>query len=831
MEFNHPRWNMIAGAIVLVVILSGYLVTISPTVSFWDSGEFIATSYILGVPHPPGTPFYVIVGRVFAMLPFGERALGVNLMSALTGALASLFLYLITVRILVHWRGVPGSARQGLIIYCSAASAALAGAFSGSFWVNSIEAEVYSPAALIMAFTVWLMVRWAQRHREEGSRNSLVLICYLLGLSVGLHLGTVLVLPAFVMFALVVDYKLFTDVKFIVLVAFVGLLGLSNHLFLPIRSALNPAIDEANPERWDAFRDCLLRKQYKPMTPFIRQAPWDFQFGMFWRYFREQWTGAGGIWTIFLTLPVAAMCVVHFLKRRRSAVLGVGIFLAVLSVLALLRYALGDSIRPQPSWTILLMLAGGAGGLIHCFKHRKTFVLMATLVLITTLGLIVYMNFTDHEVRERDYFYSHGFFFFCVWIGVAFAYLADFAEDPRLPRWATPAVLAALLAFTFSAYAVNFESHNRRGDYNAHDYGYNMLATVAPNGLIFTNGDNDTFPLWFIQEVKGFRKDVRVVNLSLLNTSWYIWQLKHLAPEVPFGMSDREIAGLEPYRDKDGRIVMVKDVASDEIIKSSEGKKPVYFAVTVADFMGYDPNLVLEGLAFRYQSQKATESIDEQKTLHNLYSVYRYRGLLTPAAGGPAPAPQFGDVAPAGMPDAVDLDTKYVYDTAVHKDLNTKRLVTNYTAAHLKLCIYYLQNSRFDQAKRELERAMLISPGFEGYKEIAIATFGFSGEIARAESLAYSFIAKDPKNVNLYAQLFRVYRRANMLAESEEVLQRLVSALPGDPEGYSLLASFYEEQGTPAKAADVVRQWIKLHPNDRSAINLLQTLESKARGE
>ena len=162
---SHSRWNRIVGAGVFVTILACYLITISPTVSFWDSGEFIATSYILGVPHPPGTPFYVIVGRIFSMLPFKERALGVNLMSALGGALACLFLYLITVRILILWRGIPRSAREKLILYASAASAAFAGAFSGSYWINSIEAEVYSPSAFIMAFATWLMVRWSQRWR------------------------------------------------------------------------------------------------------------------------------------------------------------------------------------------------------------------------------------------------------------------------------------------------------------------------------------------------------------------------------------------------------------------------------------------------------------------------------------------------------------------------------------------------------------------------------------------------------------------------------------------------------------------------------------------
>ena len=828
---SHSRRNRIAAAIVFVVILSGYLYTISPTVSFWDSGEFIATSYSLGVPHPPGTPFYVIVGRLFSMLPFHERALGVNFMSALTGALASLFLYLITVRILVQWRGVPSTLREQLTIYCSAGCAAFAGAFSGSFWINSIESEVYSPAALIMAFTVWLMVRWGQQYREQGSRNSLVLICYLLGMSVGLHLGTVLVLPAFIAFALVIDYRLFADAKFIVLVVFVALLGLSNHLYLPIRSSLNPAIDEADPQRWDAFRDCLLRRQYKPMTPFIRQAPWDFQFGQFWRYFREQWTGAGGSWAFLLTIPVSVMCIVRYMKRKTTWVLAAGVLLGLLSVLVLLRYAVGGAIRQLPSGTLLLLLAGAAGAFVHSLKHRKTFVLMGTLVLITTLGLIVYMNFTDHEVRERDYFYSHGFFFFSIWIGIAFAALLDAASDARLPRWIGTAVLGSLIALTLAAYPVNFSTHDRRGDYNAHDYGYNMLATVAKNGLIFTNGDNDTFPLWFIQEVKHFRKDVRVVNLSLLNTPWYIWQLKHGEPKVPFRLSDREINNLRPYREKDGKIVMVKDIAAKEIIDASTGVKPIYFAVTVADFMGYDPHLVLEGLGFRYEPGTITETIDVNRTLYNLYNVYSYRGLLKPAPGEPPRAPAFGDVGTEPTPKSIDISYKYVTDTGVQRDDNTKRLVTNYTAAHLKLCIYYLQNNQFDNSKRELEQAMLISPGYEGYKEIAIAVFGYSGDLAKADSLANAFIAKDPGNGDLYAQLFRVYRRANMLPESEQTLLRYVESLPNDPDGYSLLASFYQEQGSPSKAADVVRRWIRLHPNDRAAANLLQSLEKEAGGK
>ena len=777
MEASHRRWNMIAGAAVFVTAFSCYLTTIGSTLAFWDCGEFIATAYILGVPHPPGTPLYQLVAHLFTMLPFQEKAFSVNLMSTITGALTALFIYLITVKILVQWRGTPKGPRDRMIMYSSAACAALAAAFSGSHWSDAIEAEVYAPSAFIMTFITWLMVRWGERYREPGSRNSLVLICFLIAISVGLHLGTALVFPAFVVFALVVDWRIFTDARLVVLAVFAIILGLSNHLYLPIRSSLNPRIDEADPQRWTAFKDCILRKQYKPMTIFVRQAPWSFQFSMFWRYFSEQWTGAGG------------------------------------------------------SWTILLMLAGAFGAVIHYLKHRRTFILIAGLFLMLTLFLIVYMNFTDHEVRDRDYFYAHGFIFFCPWIGVAFAYLADLTASTKWSRWLTPVALAVMIAFTFSSYFVNFRTHDRRGDYNAHDYGYNMLATVAPNGLIFTNGDNDTFPLWFIQEVKNFRKDVRVVNLSLLNTPWYIWQLKHIEPKLDISFTDKEVNELRPFRDRDGKIVMVKDIAAKDIIDRNQGNRPIYFAVTVADYMGYDPHLVLEGLAFRYEPKEVSESIDLTRTLYNLYSVYKYRGLLLPAAGGPASAPQFTDVRKWGGADSTDFASRYVYDTKVYKDTNTQRLVTNYAAAHLKLCVYYLQNAEFDNAMRELERAILVSPGFEGYKEIAVATYGYAGQIAKAESLAYSFLAAEPRNVNIYLQLFRVYRRANNQQGAEGILMRLINALPDNPDGFSMLASFYEEQGAHAKAADIVRRWLDLHPNDKSAANLLQSLEKKVRGE
>ncbi|HVP58797.1 MAG TPA: hypothetical protein VMU02_11945, partial [bacterium] len=242
-------------------------------------------------------------------------------------------------------------------------------------------------------------------------------------------------------------------------------------------------------------------------------------------------------------------------------------------------------------------------------------------------------------------------------------------------------------------------------------------------------------------------------------------------------------------------------------------------------------NLVLEGLAFRYSYTPITSAIDVQRTLYNLYDVYRYRGLLKPAAGGEAPAPVFADVGKWATPDSIDLGTPYVYDTKVYKDDNTKRLVTNYAAAHLKLCINYLESHEYDKAVRELERAVLISPDYTGFQEIAVATYGYAGMMAKAESLASLFISQNPKATNIYLQMFRVYRRVGRDQDAENIVLRMINALPDNPEGYSLLASYYEEQGEHAKAAGIVNRWLSLHPNDQSAMKLLESLQKKASGE
>ncbi|MDZ7379334.1 MAG: DUF2723 domain-containing protein, partial [candidate division KSB1 bacterium] len=193
---DHRKMNALVGGVVALVAFLTYLRTIAPTVSFWDCGEFIACSYILGVPHPPGAPLYILLGRIFSMVPFArDIAFRVNLISAIASAFTVLFLYLIIVRLVVLWRGVPQSKLDRLLLYSSGAIGALAYAFTDSFWFNAVESEVYAVSMLFTAAVVWLAMRWMEHADDPRSDRYVLMIAYCVGLAIGVHLLNILALP------------------------------------------------------------------------------------------------------------------------------------------------------------------------------------------------------------------------------------------------------------------------------------------------------------------------------------------------------------------------------------------------------------------------------------------------------------------------------------------------------------------------------------------------------------------------------------------------------------------------------------------------------------
>src|SRR5207247_2134811 len=279
---------------------------------------------------------------------------------------------------------------------------------------------------------------------------------------------------------------------FAVAVLLVAIVGVSVYLFLPIRAAHFPPMSEGEPTTQQALWDVLTRQQYGEPRVWERQATLWAQLGMWFQYFSWQW------------------------GRDFSG--------AIQNGLAVLFGALG-----------LL----GAGR--HWLADRRRAIAMTALVATFTLLLIFYLNLKygyswqpdkqiPREVRERDYFFIASFALWGVWVGMGLATLMEWLSEGlelRVPdgarRWrlATPVLVLALIPLWG-----NHLTAPRKGETLARDFAFDLLQSVEPYGVLVTAGDNDTFPLWYAQEVEQVRQDVTVVNLSLANTDWYVRQLQ-----------------------------------------------------------------------------------------------------------------------------------------------------------------------------------------------------------------------------------------------------------------------------------------------------------------
>jgi hypothetical protein len=663
---------------VFLLTLGVYVETLPPTSSFWDCGEFITSSHIVGVPHQPGTPLYVLVGRVFDILlgspdtsePALRTAWALNFMSAFFSALAVMMVYLLVWEL--ARRADPDS---GWLAHIGGVVGALFLAFSETYWNNAIEAEVYGLAAFMMGLLCWLSIRWYDHRTHGGSDNLLLLMVYLLGLGVGFHLGTLLVYPGiFVMvffasrrkipfidlllmsvgllvfmlstsirndtvvqtllvaysFALV--FRAVGDKPFALKGSLLFFVGLTVHVMMLIRAGADPSpfINQTEPDSFERLMTVIRREQYPALNPFDRQAPLLWQFSYYYKFLLQQF---------------------HFVGN------GTGMFSLSLTVLG----------------PIFLAMLGLAHGLT---RLRPLIFLPLVNYIINGEFLTLYLNFTNPQVRDRDYFYFAAFLFFAVFIGLGAAALlryvagksgltAEEAEEkgtnwkvgfptvkfsPRVAALSVVLLVVCLMPLTPAS--EKYFDHDRSDNRIAVEYAWNILAGLDENSIIFTNGDNDTFPIWYLQAVEKFRTDVTVVNLSLINLDWYIKQLKHAPEPLAMSFTDREIDKLEHYYVKDPRtgyamrdpetglpvVHMIKDDIVDNIIEVNDGPqgehRPVFFAVTIPqDNVGkYFSKLQMEGMAYRLTPTDGANGMpktDGQKVLENMLGVYDMASVMT----------------------------------------------------------------------------------------------------------------------------------------------------------------------------------------------------------
>lgn len=516
-----------AGALAAGVILGLYAITLAPSTALWDASEYITTAYILGIPHPPGNPLFVALGRVWILLlaPTGLPVpVRVNLLAAVTSAGAAFFWFLVAHRLLLPVVRDRVAARVG------AGAAVLLGATAFTVWNQSnVNEKVYTLSVLVIAVVSWLALRWRDRRDQAGGERLLLWAGYLLALGSTNHLMSVLPLPALGVFVLATDPSvLLRRGLWLRAVPLLGL-ALSFNLFLPVRAAQDPVINEGDPSceplssrRADIAATLLLdnhlwggddaacprlshalgREQYRKPPVTERMAPFSHQLFNWYQYFDWQW--------------------------------GRGLEASELP---------GGARTPL---TVAFLLLGLAGLVLVARSDPLAGAYLGLLLLTLTVGLVYYLNFrygyslapaevdaAGREVRERDYFFVAGFGLWGVLAGIGLAgvwswsgrRLAHGPADSRARglRRASPLLLLALLPLVF-----NWSWASRAQDFAAVDWAWDLLTSVEPYAILFTNGDNDTFPLWYLQEVEGVRRDVTVVVGQYLYTDWYPRQLREL---------------------------------------------------------------------------------------------------------------------------------------------------------------------------------------------------------------------------------------------------------------------------------------------------------------
>lgn len=475
------------------VVLAIYYATLAPTTAFWDTSEYIAAAKVLGIPHPPGNPLFTLMAHVWGLLPLAaEYAKRINIFAAVTSAAGAGLWFLVAER----WCRSVLPARGPRI--AAAFMGVLAGAMAWTVWNQStVNEKVYTVSLLSIALIVWCAIRWADSPEGDRRDRWLVAAVYLLALTSTNHQMGVLAAPVVGVYVLATDWRVLLKPKFLAACALVAVVGISiNYIYLPIRAEQYPPINEGEPVGFfsQALKDVLGRVQYAKPPVGDRQADLVGQYANYWQYWSWQWgRDLGGM-----------------------AAAATGLFTAI-----------------------------SLGGLWALLRGSKRAGLAALALLLTTTVLLVYyLNFKYgfsyragdpsitqemREVRERDYFFVASFAFAGVLIAAGFAAMIRWIGDwlgPRVPDarryvMGTPVVALALIPLLG-----NRVTASRDHETLARDFAVDILESVEPYGILITAGDNDTFPLWFAQEVLGVRRDVTLANLSLMNTEWHLRQIR-----------------------------------------------------------------------------------------------------------------------------------------------------------------------------------------------------------------------------------------------------------------------------------------------------------------
>lgn len=690
---NYKKINNLLGWAVGIIATLTYILTLEKTTSWWDTGEFIASAYKLQIVHQPGAPLFLMIQNLFSNLAMGDNtriAYWMNVGSAVCSGLTITFLFwtitALAKKAYVSFSKTEAISEGNLIkIMGAGVVGALAYTFSDTFWFSAVESEVYAMSSLCTAVVFWAILKWEEHADEPGSDRWLILIAYVMGLSIGVHLLNLLVIPAIALvvyfrrsskitgagiaktlgigilvLAIVlwgviqylIKFAAFTDLFFVnslglgfgtgatffaLLVA--GLLifgiwyswknvkpilniallslafvifGYSSFTMILVRAKANPTLNNSDPDNVFTFLSYLNREQYgdEPLLKgrYFDAKPTDvFETGNIYRkdgnkyvvakkkfdytwsrstlfpriysdkhesYYREflnlgpqeQPTMADNL-KFFFGYQIGQMYSRYFMWNfvgRQNDQQGQGSFtegnwISGIKPIDNIRlggqYALPTSEKENAgrnTYFFLPLILGILGALWQFKNQQRDASVVALLFFFTGLAIVLYLNQTPLQPRERDYAYAGSFYAFCIWVGMGVIWIADLlSKKVNAKNAAIGATAVSMLCGPVLLASQNWDDHDRSEKFLARDMAKNYLESCAPNAILFSYGDNDTYPLWYVQEVEGFRTDVRVVNLSLLSADWYMKQMMHKVNDA-----DALPLNIDPEKIKDG----VRDV-------------------------------------------------------------------------------------------------------------------------------------------------------------------------------------------------------------------------------------------------------------------------------
>ena len=948
--------NSTENSLALVLFFLTFIVyfnTMAPTVSFWDTGEFIATSHILGIPHPPGSPLFLLIGKFFSLIPISsDIAFRVNILSPIFSALTISLLFLICNQFIERLNNYASS--DSFLRISSSFIASLTFAFTHSHWFNAVETEVYAFSGFITALVVYLILIWSKNKDRDYNVIYLMTIIYLFGLGTGTHLLNLLTIPFIALIIYFSVNKL--SLKNFILTAFVALfvflmiqngiikglpslalqigfysiliiifgivylayrsisnrntllsiittsilliiIGYSTYFTIFIRSGQNPAIDENNPETIEKAISYLNRDQYGSMSLLPRKfdnipskisvvgkpVHQNLQFSniqnrdyalyepskqinflfsyqikkMYLRYFLWQFAGKGSVDDSFVS-PFGAN------KNQ-------------------------DGVDWSQFGLPLAFIIGLFGAYFHFRNNKYDAFSLLVLFIMTGIAIVLYLNQDNPQPRERDYSYVGSFMAFSIWIALGiFGFINKVNELFLEKSIKKPASYFMIIMFStfipLKMFLANYHEHDRTGNYIAWDMAYNMLQTCKPNAILFTNGDNDTFPLWYLQQVEGIRQDIIVANLSLLNTPWYIKQLQRENIDNPFiNMSEEEVSNIDfkawskklisipapkDSLNNSGKIewelkptyfdvaLRVQDLMVLRIIKDNNWNRPIYFAVTVSptSMLNLDDYLTMEGLTYRL-SNNTKQVIDVDAITKNLTSIVGDRSWFedynTNANNN------------TGLSIAKTYQPGYIYRNLANKDVYVDpqlgRLIQNYRTAFTRLAISHYIDKNFGKAEKillDMEEKMpsnVISiPSKELQYQIA-QLYAAIGNKSKLEYHLNELIDRDDLDIDdylLYGKTFvqslQDYEEAKVIFETiynnfiiiEKALEvqsfKSIKITVSEwnqwqeslPEIVFLLYLCYKELGDYENATSLIEEWLVRSPADLEAKKLLEEIKS-----